>query len=92
VICDDAPLLIAQRLETRALVANAVRAAFIRFLGSASLPELPLWTIEPLKRLDLICDVEAKLGVSFRDEDIEFLETPEDLVERGVAILAGCER
>ena len=28
-----------------------------------------------------------KLGVTFRDEDIEFLETPSDLIERGAEIL-----
>jgi hypothetical protein len=87
----NAPLLIAQRLETRALVANAVRIAIAARFGEAR-PDTALWAIEPLKRLDLICDVEAKLGVVFRDEDLEFLETPDDLVDRGVAILVGCER
>ena len=36
---------------------------------------------------DFVGDVELKLGVAFRDEDVEFLETPSDLIERGAEIL-----
>lgn len=85
----SAPLLIARRLEARALVANAVRLAFFERYGGPPLPGIPLWEMDSLERLDLIGDVELKLGVAFRDEDIEFLETPDDLVERGVAVLMG---
>ena len=46
-----------------------------------------LWQIDPIARLDFVGDVELKLGVAFRDEDVEFLETPSDLIERGAEIL-----
>lgn len=87
-----APLLVACRLETRALVANAVRLAFFERYGEPPNPDDPLWELDPLDRLDLVGDIELKLGVAFRDEDIEFLETPDDLIERGVTILIGGAR
>jgi len=87
-----APLLVARRLEARALVANAVRLAFFERYGEPPNPGDPLWELDPLERLCLVGDIELKLGVAFRDEDIEFLETPDDLIERGVAILVGGER
>lgn len=86
----SAPLLVAQRLEARALVANAVRLAFFERFGEA--PNDRLWELDPLVRLGLVGEVELKLGVAFRDEDIEFLETPDDLIERGVAVLVGGDR
>ena len=43
--------------------------------------------LDPVARLDFVGDVELKLGVAFRDEDVEFLETPSDLIERGAEIL-----
>jgi hypothetical protein len=88
----SAPLLVARRLETRALVANAVRLAFFERYGEPPNPDDRLWELDPLERLGLVGDVELKLGVAFRDEDIEFLVTPDDLVERGVTILIGGER
>ena len=44
-------------------------------------------SFDPIARLDFVGDVELKLGVAFRDEDVEFLETPSDLIERGAEIL-----
>jgi hypothetical protein len=88
----SAPLLVAQRLEARALVANAVRLAFFERYGELPGPEDALWRLDPFDRMGLVGDIELRLGVAFRDEDIEFLETPKDLVERGVAILIGGER
>jgi hypothetical protein len=85
----SAPLLVAQHLEARALVANAVRLAFFERFGEAPNPDDRLWELDPLVRLGLVGEVELKLGVAFRDEDIEFLETPDDLIERGVAVLVG---
>jgi len=82
-----APLLIANRLEARALVANAVRSAFYERFGDNPSCDDRLWQIDPLSRLDFVSDVELKLGVAFRDEDLEFLETPSDLIERGAEIL-----
>jgi len=83
----SAPLVVAARLEARALVANAVRLAFFERYGEPPSPDDRLWELDPFDRLGLVCDVELKLGVAFRDEDIEFLETPDDLVDRGVAVL-----
>ena len=88
----DAPLLIAHRLEARALVANAVRLAFFERYGEPPSPDDRLWELDPFDRLGLVGDVELRLGVAFRDEDIEFLETPDDLIDRGVAVLLGGER
>lgn len=85
----SAPLLVAQRLEVRALVANAVRLAFFERFGESPHPDDRLWELDPLERLDFVGDVELRLGVAFRDEDIEFLETPYDLVERGITVLVG---
>ena len=85
----SAPLVAAARLEARALVANAVRLAFFERYGESPNPDDRLWELDPFDRLGLVCDVELKLGVAFRDEDIEFLETPDDLIDRGVAVLLG---
>lgn len=82
-----APLLIAEQLEARALAANAVRSAFFERFGENPSADDRLWQIDPFVRLELVGDVELKLGVAFRDEDIEFLETPDDLIERGAEIL-----
>lgn len=83
----NAPLLVAERLEARALAANAVRSAFFERFGEDPSPDDRLWQIDPFVRLEFVGDVELKLGVAFRDEDIEFLETPDDLIERGAEIL-----
>lgn len=82
-----APLLIAERLEARALVANAVRTAFYEHFGENPSADDRLWQIDPIARLEFVGDIELKLGVAFRDEDLEFLETPSDLIERGAEIL-----
>jgi hypothetical protein len=82
-----APLDVAERLEARALAANAVRAAFYERFGEHPSAEDRLWQIDPIARLDFVGDVELKLGVAFRDEDVEFLETPSDLIDRGAEIL-----
>jgi hypothetical protein len=82
-----APLLLVEHQETWALVANAVRVAYFERFGELLNPSDWLWERGTVQRLNLIADVELKLGVAFRDEDIEFLDTPEDLIERGVAIL-----
>ena len=82
-----APLLFAERLEARALAANAVRSAFFERFGEHPSADDCLWRIDPIARLDFVGDVELKLGVAFRDEDVEFLETPSDLIERGAEIV-----
>ena len=83
----NAPLMIAERLEARALAANAVRSAFYDRFGENPSADERLGRIDPAARLGLVGDVELKLGVAFRNEDIEFLETPADLIERGAEIL-----
>ena len=82
-----AHLMIAKRLQARALAANAVSASFYERFGEHPCAEDRLWQIDPTARLDFVGDVELKLGVAFRDEDVEFLETPSDLIERGAEIL-----
>ena len=83
----NAPLLIAEKLEARALAANAVHAAYFERFGAPPCPEDRLYELDPFVRFELVCAIELKLGVAFRDEDIEFLETPPDLIERGAEIL-----
>lgn len=83
----NAPLMIAERLEARALAANAVRSAFYDRFGENPSADERLGRIDPAARLGFVGDVELKLGVAFRNEDIEFLETPADLIERGAEIL-----
>jgi len=82
-----APLLIAERLEARTRAANAVRSAFYERFGEQPSAEDRLWQIDPITRQDFVGDIELKLGVIFRDEDVEFLETPSDLIERATEIL-----
>lgn len=83
----NAALLVTEHQETWALVANAVRLAHAERFGAVPSPADRLWDLGESERLNLIDDVEAKLGVEFRDEDIEFLDTAEELVARGVAVL-----
>jgi hypothetical protein len=85
----NAPLLAVEWLEARALAANSVRSAFFERFGSLPCDDDRLWELKPDDWYGLVADIELKLGVAFRDEDIEFLETPNDLVERATAVLAG---
>ena len=80
------------RLEARMLAANAVRLAFFEHFGTFPSPDDRLWQLDPFERLELVGDIELKLGVAFRDADIEFLEHPYDLIERGAAVLMGARR
>ena len=79
----NAPLIAAARLEARALAANAVRSALYERFGERPAADDRRWRLDPAAKLDLIGEVELKLGVAFPDEDVEFLETPSDLIERG---------
>jgi hypothetical protein len=86
------PLRVIGRLEARTRAANAVRLSFFERFGKFPAPDDQLWEIDPFERLDLIGDIELKLGVAFIDADIEFLEHPSDLIERGAFILMRARR
>ncbi|MCL4852450.1 MAG: hypothetical protein KJZ78_13845 [Bryobacteraceae bacterium] len=80
-------LRVTGRREARTLAANAVLLSFFERYGKFPAPEDRLWQIDPFERLDLIGDIELKLGAAFRDSDIELLEHPDDLIERGASVL-----
>jgi hypothetical protein len=88
----NASLRVNGRREARTLAANAVLLSFFERFGKFPGPEDRLWQIEPLDFLDFIGDIELKLGVAFCDADIEFLERPDDLIERGAAVLMRARR
>jgi len=83
----NAPLLVAERREARLLSARAVTLVFRERFGRAPRRSAPLYEMDPLARLELVSEIEVKLGVSFSDEDVEFVETEGDLIERGAAAL-----
>jgi hypothetical protein len=87
-----APLPVTGRREARALAANAVHLAFFERFGTFPSPDDLLWQLDPFDRLDLVGDIELKLGIAFRDADIEFLEHPNDLIERGASVLMRARR
>ncbi len=49
-----APLDVAERLEARALAANAVRPAFYERFGKHPSADDRLWQIDPIARLDFV--------------------------------------
>lgn len=83
----NAPLLAAERREARLLSARVVTLVFRERFGRAPRRSAPLYDMDPLARLQLVSEIEVKLGVSFSDEDVEFVETEGDLIERGAAAL-----
>jgi hypothetical protein len=85
-------LRVAGRREARTLAANAVLLSFFERYGKFPAPDDRLWQIDPFERLDLIGDIELKLGAAFRDADIEFLEHADDLIERGASVLMRARR
>ena len=60
--------------------------AFTERFGEPPVPDDRLWERGADERLAFSADVERNLGVTFRYEDIEFLDTVEDLNARGVAL------
>jgi hypothetical protein len=86
------PLRVADRREARALAANAVCLSFFERFGAFPQSDDRLWQLNPTERLALVGDIEIKLGVAFRDADVEFLEHPDDLIERGAFILMSARR
>lgn len=83
----NAPLLVAERREARLLSARAVALVFQERFGRPPRRSRPLYDMDPFARLALFADVELKLGVGFNDDDVEFVETEGDLIERGAAAL-----
>jgi hypothetical protein len=80
------------RCEARVLAANAVLLSFFERYGKFPAPDDRLWEIDPFERLDLIGDIELKLGVAFRDADIEFLEDADTLIQRATSVLMRAQR
>jgi hypothetical protein len=83
----NAPLLAAERREARLLSARAVGLVFQERFGRLPRRSAPLYDMDPFARLALIGEIEVRLGVSFSDEDVEFIETEGDLITRGAAAL-----
>jgi hypothetical protein len=80
------------RREARALAANAVLLSYFERFGKFPSDQDRLWQLDPFDRLDLIGDIELKLGAAFRDADIEFLEDADDLVHRAALVLMRARR
>jgi hypothetical protein len=80
------------RREARALAANAVLLSYFERFGKFPSDQDRLWQLDPFERLDLIGDIELKLGAAFRDADIEFLEDTDDLVHRAALVLMRARR
>ena len=68
----NAPLLVAQRLEARALVANAVRLAFFERFGEPPNPDDRLWELDPLERLAVIGRVNGDVRQAGFTSDMVF--------------------
>lgn len=83
----SAPLLVAERREARLLARRAVAVVFNEQLGRGPRRSEPLYGLDPMARLALVSGIERQLGIAFTDEDIEFIETEADLVERGAVAL-----
>lgn len=73
--------------DAHAVATNAVLLTFFEKFGTLPRPDDRLWRIDPFERLELVGDIELKLGVAFDDADIEFLEHPADLIARGASVL-----
>ncbi len=82
-----APLANAERREARLLARRAVATAFDEHLGSGPQRSEPLYSLDPIAWLTLVTAIEQQLGITFTDDDIEFVETESDLVHRGTLAL-----
>jgi hypothetical protein len=78
---------IAGQRDAQAIATNAVLLTFFERFGTLPQPKDRLWRLDPFERLQFVGDIELKLGVAFEDADIEFLDYPSDLIERGASIL-----
>jgi len=87
-----APLPVTGRREACALAANAVLLSFFERFGKFPTPHDHLWQLDPFEKLELVGDIELKLGAAFRDADIEFLEDAGDLIRRAASLLMRAQR
>jgi hypothetical protein len=85
-------LRVSGRREARTLAANAVCLAFFERFGTLPSPDDRLWQLDPFEKLELVGDIELKLGAAFRDADMEFLEDPDDLIQRATSVLMRVRR
>ena len=83
----NAPLLAAERREARLLSTRAVTIVFQERFGRAPRRSAPLYDMDPFARLELVAEIELRLGVAFSDDDVEFIETEGDLITRGAAAI-----
>lgn len=83
----NAPLLTAERRQARALASRAVTLVFQERFGRSLRGAKPLYEIDTFALLSLISAIEDKLGVTLSDEDMEFIETEGELVNRAAAAL-----
>lgn len=85
-------LRVTGRREANTLAANAVLLSYFERFGKFPSSEDRLWQLDPFERLDLIGDIELKLGTAFRDADIEFLDDADDLIGRAASVLMRAQR
>ena len=88
----SAPLRVSGHREAHAIATNAVLLTFFERFGKFPRPHDRLWRLDPFERLELVGDIELKLGAAFQDADIEVLEHPHDLIERGASVLMRTRR
>jgi hypothetical protein len=86
------PLRVSGRREARTFAANAVMLSYFERFGRFPTGEDRFWQLDRFELLDLIGEIELKLGAAFRDSDIEFLEDADDLVQRGALVLMRARR
>jgi hypothetical protein len=83
----SAPLRIAGHRDAHAVATNAVLLSFFERFGTLPRRGDRLWRLDPLNDSKFVVEIELKLGAAFKDADIEFLERPDDLIERGASVL-----
>lgn len=83
----NAPLLIAERRAARALAGRAIHLVFMERFGRGLRRSRPLYDLDTFDVLSLVAGIEQKLGVAFTEDDIEFIETEGELVNRAAAAL-----
>lgn len=86
------PVRVAADREAHAIATNAVLLTFFERFGTLPRPDDRLWRLDPFEQLQVVGAIELKLGIAFEDADIEFLEHPDDLIERGASVLMRTRR
>jgi hypothetical protein len=83
----SAPLGVAERRDAHVVATNAVLLTLFERFGTLPRADDRLWRLDPLNDSKFVVEIELKLGAAFKDADIEFLERPDDLIERGASVL-----